>query len=220
MKLSSSLALFVTALPAVSAIAILPARKSEALPWVVAPSHLEGVPGDAGFDPLGLGRASPAALKYYREAEIKHGRIAMLAAIGWPASELWDSPLASDFGLPALLTPKGEAPSVLNGGLDRVSPAFWGAAIGVAVAFELYGLALRFRADEPLEPGDLQFDPAGFYPVERARKRRMDLAEIKHGRIAMLAVTGYAAQEYLLGTPITSHSAGFFEPLWTFWWGL
>ena len=119
----------------------------------------------------------------------------MLAAIGWPASELWDSPLASDFGLPALLTPKGEAPSVLNGGLDRVSPVFWGAAIGVAVAFELYGLALRFRADEPLEPGDLQFDPAGFYPVERARKRRMDLAEIKHGRIAMLAVTGYAAQE-------------------------
>ena len=63
MKLSSSLTLFFTALPAVSAIAILPARKSESLPFLEAPKHLEGVPGDAGFDPLGLGRASPAALK-------------------------------------------------------------------------------------------------------------------------------------------------------------
>ena len=146
----------------------------------------------------------------------------MLAAVGWPASELWDRPLAADLGLPALLNAKGEAPSVLNGGLDAVPAAFWGASVGVAVAFELYGLALRFGAEkgEALAPGDLQFDPLGFYPVERSRRRRMDLAELKHGRIAMLAVVGYAAQEYLLGNPVTVHSAGFFEPVWTFWWGI
>ena len=52
------------------------------------------------------------------------------------------------------------------------------------------------------------------YPVERARRKRMDEAEVKHGRIAMLAVVGYAAEEYLLGMPVAVHSSGFFEPFW------
>ena len=169
----------------------------------------------ADFDPLRLGSASPALLKYYREAELKHGRLAMLAAIGWPASELWDKALADTFGIDAALTSKLEAPSVLNGGLDRISPAFWGAALGFGAAIELYGLKLRLEdRAEPLEPGNLQFDPLGMYPVERARRKRMDEAEVKHGRIAMLAVVGYAAEEYLLGTPVAVHSSGFFEPFW------
>ena len=36
------------------------------------------LPGDFGFDPLGLGK-DPAAIKWYREAELIHGRLAMLA---------------------------------------------------------------------------------------------------------------------------------------------
>ncbi len=79
----------------------------------------------------------------------------------------------------------------------------------------MYGLKLRLEdRAEPLEPGNLQFDPLGMYPVERARRKRMDEAEVKHGRIAMLAVVGYAAEEYLLGTPVAVHSSGFFEPFW------
>ena len=139
----------------------------------------------------------------------------MLAAVGWPAAELWDQKLADTFGIDSALTPKLEAPSVLNGGLDRISPAFWGAALGFGAAIELYGLKLRLEdRAEPLEPGNLQFDPLGMYPVERARRKRMDEAEVKHGRIAMLAVVGYAAEEYLLGTPVAVHSSGFFEPFW------
>ena len=201
-------------LPATTAVLTLP-RKSQALPWLSAPAYLQELPGNADFDPLRLGSASPALLKYYREAELKHGRLAMLAAIGWPASELWDKALADTFGIDAALTSKLEAPSVLNGGLDRISPAFWGAALGFGTAIELYGLKLRLEdRAEPLEPGNLQFDPLGMYPVERARRKRMDEAEVKHGRIAMLAVVGYAAEEYLLGTPVAVHSSGFFEPFW------
>ena len=44
------------------------------------------------------------------------------------------------------------------------------------------------------------------YPVERARRKRADEAEVKHGRIAMLAVVGYAAEERALGTPVAVHS--------------
>ena len=39
----------------------------------------------------------------YREAEIKHARLAMLAAAGWPLAELWHGPLAKITGSPYAL---------------------------------------------------------------------------------------------------------------------
>ena len=50
--------------------------------------------GNKGFDPLGFA-TSLTTLKAYREAELKHGRLAMLAALGWPVSELLQPVLAS-----------------------------------------------------------------------------------------------------------------------------
>ena len=68
--------------------------KSEALPFTDRPAILDGkYAGDAGFDPLGLAR-NEIALESYREAEIKHARLAMLAAAGWPLSELFDRKIA------------------------------------------------------------------------------------------------------------------------------
>ena len=67
--------------------------------------------GDMNFDPLQISD-SPDALAWYREAEIKHARLAMLAAFGWPVSEL------TNFG--DLLNGDGRAPSLLNGGLENV----------------------------------------------------------------------------------------------------
>merc|ERR1712060_905628 len=68
--------------------------------------------GDMNFDPMGLAE-SPEDLAWQREAEIKHARLAMLAAAGWPASEVFN------FG--GLLNEDGRAPATLNGGLDNVS---------------------------------------------------------------------------------------------------
>ena len=49
---------------------------------LVDPEWLDGsLPGDYGFDPLGLGK-DPAFLKWYREAELIHGRWAMAAVVG------------------------------------------------------------------------------------------------------------------------------------------
>ena len=48
----------------------------------MAPAHLDGtLPGDFGFDPLGLG-ADPQRLKYYQEAELMNARWAMAAVTG------------------------------------------------------------------------------------------------------------------------------------------
>jgi hypothetical protein len=42
------------------------------------------------LDPLGFAK-DKATLVRMRDAEIKHSRLAMLAAAGWPLSELWHS---------------------------------------------------------------------------------------------------------------------------------
>ena len=57
---------------------------SVALPWTTTP--LDGsLVGDVGFDPLGFSTAFEPyfPLSYLREAEIKHGRVCMLAWLGY-----------------------------------------------------------------------------------------------------------------------------------------
>ena len=45
------------------------------------------VPGDLGFDPLGLKPTDPAELREMQEKELSHGRLGMLAAAGFIAQE-------------------------------------------------------------------------------------------------------------------------------------
>jgi len=68
----------------------LNAEMSKALPFLTKPVLLDGtLPGDAGFDPLGLSEIDDVGLDLYwmREAEIKHGRVAMLATVGFLFTE-------------------------------------------------------------------------------------------------------------------------------------
>ena len=60
--------------------------KSRALPWTEAPEHLQGMIGNADFDPWGL--STPQNIKWMREAELKHGRMSMLAWLGYVAVDL------------------------------------------------------------------------------------------------------------------------------------
>jgi hypothetical protein len=52
------------------------------------------------FDPLGFSKTDDATLKKYRESELKHGRVAMLAVFGWLTQEkfhpLYDGKLSSN----------------------------------------------------------------------------------------------------------------------------
>merc|ERR1740127_243899 len=55
------------------------------------------------FDPLGFAeRASPAEIVKYREAELKHGRVAMLAITGMLFAEVWHPMLYSVNNVPAI----------------------------------------------------------------------------------------------------------------------
>ena len=96
--------------------------------------------GDAGFDPLRLSK-DKSTLFNFREAEVKHARIAMLAALGWPVSELYHYTLSDYFGSELVTLASGDkAPSVLNGGLDNVfalSSLGTFFAVGAILEFEL-----------------------------------------------------------------------------------
>eukprot|EP00640_Fibrocapsa_japonica_P005517 CAMPEP_0113934960 /NCGR_PEP_ID=MMETSP1339-20121228/2197_1 /TAXON_ID=94617 /ORGANISM="Fibrocapsa japonica" /LENGTH=97 /DNA_ID=CAMNT_0000936947 /DNA_START=116 /DNA_END=405 /DNA_ORIENTATION=+ /assembly_acc=CAM_ASM_000762 len=60
------------------------AEKSPSLPFMDAPANLDAsMPGYVGFDPLGF--SDSFSVDFLREAELKHGRIAMLATVGWVA---------------------------------------------------------------------------------------------------------------------------------------
>ncbi|KAA0846904.1 hypothetical protein EYC93_28510, partial [Enterobacter hormaechei] len=65
--------------------------KGEWLPGLSSPSYLNGsLPGDNGFDPLGLAE-DPESLKWYVQAELVNGRWAMLGVAGMLIPEVLTS---------------------------------------------------------------------------------------------------------------------------------
>jgi len=183
--------------------------------------------GDLGFDPLGLGNDNRVVP--FRHAELKHGRLAMLAAVAWPLQEIFHPILvdmlraSSDAStLDALAESGGMSPSVLNGGLEQweVVPAlslgvFLGSVLELTdiKARETRGLAFNeYKLDSVA--GDLKFDPlniASGLPADQ----RLDFqkAEMINGRLAMLAVTAYVAIEFAFDQSIVSFTPDLFQPL-------
>jgi hypothetical protein len=199
--------------------------------------------GDKGFDPLGFAN-SVEKLNIYREAELKHGRLAMLAALGWPVSEALDKPIADYFGLKTILVAGGpeallRAPSLLNGGLDNVSPLFWAGVFAFSAVTEVYATKIKKRAgfrntlaalgaesltgididgdgqvgaptmlkaDNNYLAGDLGFDPLGLFKGSDMDKRTMQLKELNNGRLAMIAITGYAINEAATKLPVLKYA--------------
>lgn len=149
---------------------------------------------------------------FLKESEVKHGRLAMLAAVGWPAAEALHPFLSEATGLPNLLNDAGEAPSVLTGGLDDIinSPGglfFVLFAIGRAFAIETSALRPRsnfISADAASQfPYDLGFDPLGFYAKATPQQRKvMAEKELNNGRLAMIAVALYPFIELVIKKPI------------------
>ncbi len=72
-------------------MAVFPGSFSESVPFLKQPANLDGsLPGDVGFDPLGFSEVFD--VRVLREAELKHGRIAMLATLGYLVQEVYTFP--------------------------------------------------------------------------------------------------------------------------------
>lgn len=182
---------------------------SLSLPFLPRPQHLDGtMAGDRGFDPFNLG-SNPSTLLKYRNSELKHSRLAMLAAVGWPLAELFHSDLAGTWHLPNALNVNDRVPSILNGGLGHVSPIFWIVAVTAAAIVEA---STGFAGE--IQSANLGFDPfhLGGSPGTK-RNEFMEESELFNGRLAMLAITGFAIQEWVTGNSVVDAIPIFFKPL-------
>jgi len=187
------------------------AQKSQSIPFMTVPGYMDGsMAGDVGFDPLGFAD-SKDTLMNYREAEIKHARLAMLAAAGWPISELFDKKIASFIGMEAALDASGRVPNVLNGGMGKISVAYWAFCVALAGAVDAYG-SFSATKRKGYTPGNLEFDPLGLYPKDEKGQKWMQTAEIKNGRLAMIAITGFCFQEFFLHSAVIDQTPFFFKP--------
>ena len=204
-----------------------------------APAYLDGsMPGDKGFDPWGLiALAKPSlemdktsrtgaerdttiesmseeerasALAWMRNSELKHARLAMLATLGWVAAEKLNAKAL-------YFTTNGKAPSLFNGHLLDY-------ALPLVVVFGGFAALEFLKKEEGGLGGDFGFDPLGFstgkgpipfdaLPFEVPNVGDMTAlkeAEIKNGRAAMMAITGFAVQEFIWGTPVVAQTPLFF----------
>jgi len=164
------------------------------------------------FDPLGFAaKANDATLLRYREAEVTHGRVAMLAAVGFLVGEKVE-------GSSFLFDSQISGPAITH--LSQVPTAFWlillvsiGAAeqLRAVAAFEdpkdvPIGQQGLMRADH--FPGDIGFDPLGLKPEDPEEFEQMVTKELQNGRLAMLAAAGFMAQELADGKGIIEHLQG------------
>lgn len=165
------------------------------------------------YSPFGFAGADKATLLQMREAEVKHARLAMLAVVGWPIAELLDKPIADAFGLQTALTRAGSSPSLLNGGLAKIDVAYWVAVVALAGVVELEIMKVKDDKGKAYQVGDVGFDPLGFFPTDAKAQKEMMTKELKHGRIAMMAILGFVVQEALYGVPVVQETPFFFQPI-------
>merc|ERR1712146_24163 len=161
---------------------------------------------DVAWDPLNL--ATEDNLAEYREAELKHGRLAMLATAGYLASEAWEPIFAKILGAKdELIETAGRAPSLLNGGLEENQIPWFLLTVGVGASFaEIFSNQLKQQNPGMYEAGNMGFDPLGLYPADKATQDQFKLAELKHGRVAMLAIALIVLEEAISGTSFLKES--------------
>eukprot|EP00554_Chaetoceros_debilis_P004906 CAMPEP_0194085390 /NCGR_PEP_ID=MMETSP0149-20130528/17460_1 /TAXON_ID=122233 /ORGANISM="Chaetoceros debilis, Strain MM31A-1" /LENGTH=218 /DNA_ID=CAMNT_0038768267 /DNA_START=170 /DNA_END=822 /DNA_ORIENTATION=- len=181
--------------------------------WTADPeAFCAGLPGAVAplgnFDPLGFTKGLPVTeIKRFREAEILHCRVGMLATLGYLVGENFH-PL---FG--GAIT--GPANSHLAQVQD-VAPFFFAWLVGSIATAELGRAnigwvapikAMKYNQEKEIKgtfgavlranyyPGDIGFDPLGLKPTDPKEFAEMQTKELNNGRLAMLAAIGMITQE-------------------------
>jgi len=145
----------------------------------------------SNWDPAGFAERAPEWVPWFREAELKHGRAAMLATVGFVVPEFMRIP-GDQFtfeNVPYVINAHDQLP-------DSMSQIFlW---ISLLEACTIPALANMNNWDRM--PGDFSFDPLGIYPQTEEKQREMQLMELKNGRLAMIAIGGLVAGAAVTGS--------------------
>jgi hypothetical protein len=172
--------------------------------------------------PLGariLQDTSPDALKWFQNAEIKHGRIAMIATIGFMVQKsgvhfpLYLGPTGSNCFHPESATSwmlsstsgvtfSDIAAAAPLDAIKMVPAAGWLQILFAAGLFEATAFQRQWN-QEGRVPGDYGYDPLGFTKREggfdSAEITSLRLKEIKNGRVAMMTMAAWVSNEAIPG---------------------
>lgn len=163
---------------------------SPSMPFLSQPPALVGWVGNKGFDPLGFSDMFP--VYYLREAELKHGRLAMLATAGW---------IAVDLGL-KFQADLYQGLNNLDAHDKLVAAGVMGPLLGAASVFELWAFYVTVQGFKnrilDREPGDF-FIGKNFLPSDPAKAEEMQLKELENGRLAMIAYGGVLMGAFMTG---------------------
>ncbi|CAM9928604.1 unnamed protein product, partial [Discosporangium mesarthrocarpum] len=138
------------------------------------------------FDPFNFARnCPPEQMQYYRAAELKHGRISMLAALGQIVQSYthFDDPVFSQSDKPWAA-------------MQQQRPIAFVQIFLAIFAAEVYG---AMNQEKSPMGGDLNFDPLNLRPSNPEAWEKTQLRELKNGRLAMLAIAGMITQEHVTG---------------------
>jgi len=160
------------------------------------------------FDPLKISvNKPPGKLLFYREAELKHGRVCMLASLGFLVGEQFHPLFGGNIDVPSYIAFQ-ETP------LEK----FW-YLVSIAIALpEIFFSIPTFENPAPTEtpdtnvgtykdrdtwtmkqdgriPGDLGWDPLGIKPSDPEALLDMQNKELAHGRLAMIGMAGMVVEE-------------------------
>mmetsp|Transcript_53816 Transcript_53816/g.60121 ORF Transcript_53816/g.60121 Transcript_53816/m.60121 type:complete len:247 (-) Transcript_53816:75-815(-) len=182
--------------------------------WVPDESKFAfGLPGTLDpiqdFDPLGFTKNTDLQqIKAYREAETTHGRVAMLAVIGFLVTEA--GPI--DFYPLFDTASKDIGPAIRHLDEVRASTPFFFEILALVIGAAEFGRALKGWEKPGNEenlalkvdyfPGDIGFDPLGLKPDTWEEFSEMSTKELQQGRLAMLGIAGIVAQELVNGKEI------------------
>jgi len=169
------------------------------------------------FDPLNLARtASIKDVRRWRESEVTHGRVAMLAALGFVVGEQLE-----DF--PAFVNFDGHitGPAIYQfQQVEARGAVFWEPlllAIGLAESYRVSvgwsnpkGEGFNSLKDD-YDMGDLGFDPLGLKPTDPEALKELQTKELNNGRLAMIAIAAFTVQELVDHKEIFEHLALRFE---------
>jgi len=152
----------------------------------------EGAWGPYEFDPVGFSKYTEL-VPFFREAELKHGRIAMLAWVGLAVPDFVRIPgeRYSFEACPVTI----DAHDKLNGAVGvNFQVLFWIALLEFCCAKKV------FEWNSLEGAGDYGFGLT-FLPKDEEGQRRMRLAELKNGRLAMVAFGGAITQAVITRHP-------------------
>jgi hypothetical protein len=166
--------------------------------------ELAGVTEPLGFwDPLGFSEGKPdGRLRFYREVELKHARVAMLAALGFVVGEQYHPLFGGGIDTPAY---KAFQETPLETFWPLVVAAIAIPEINSVFTFvdpaESKSLAKgeQWLIRDDHEPGDFGFDPLGLKPEDPDELKELQTKELNNGRLAMISIAGMVAQELVSG---------------------